>query len=80
MSRQRRPRQKKKNLELLLALCLTLQGPLVRRLAPAEPVHGTPFHSWTCSCASVADVPVLMWALSLIPCGVPIWPLVLQWE
>ena len=37
-----------------------LAGPLVRRLAPAEPVHGTPFHSWTCSCASVADVPVLM--------------------
>ena len=22
-------------------------------LAAAEPVHGTPFHSWTCSCASV---------------------------
>ena len=50
------------------------------RLAAAEPVHGTPFHSWTCSCASVADVPVLMWARPLIPCGVPIWSSVLQWE
>ena len=50
------------------------------RLAAAEPVHGTPFHSWTCLCASVADVPVLMWARPLIPCGVPRWPLVLQWE
>ena len=37
-------------------------------------------HSWTCSCASVADAPVLMWARLLIPCGVPIWSTVLQWK
>ena len=42
------------------AIVLHLAGFLVCRLAPAEPVHSTPFHSWTCSCASVADIPVLM--------------------
>ena len=46
----------------------------------AEPVHGTPFHSWTRSCASVADAPVLVWACPLIPHGVPIWPSVLLWK
>ena len=43
-------------------------------------VQGTPFHSWTRSCVSVADAPVLVWACPLIPNGVPIWSSVLQWK
>ena len=54
--------------------------PLVYRLATAEPVQGSPFHLWTCSCASVAGGPVLVWACPLIPDGVPVWPSVLLWK
>ena len=49
----------------------------VCRLALAEPVHDT-FSLLASSCASVGDVPVLMWTRPLIPCGVPIWSLILQ--
>ena len=57
-----------------------MQGSLVYRLTAAEPVHGTPFHSWTRSCASVDDASVLVWACPLTPNGVPIWSSVLQWK
>ena len=45
-----------------------------------EPVQGSPFHSWTRSCASVAGGPVHVWACPLILDGGPVRPLVLLWK
>ena len=67
-------------LEALLLLFLPVQGSLVYRLDTAEPVQGSPFHLWTCSCASVAGGPVLVWACPLMPDGVPERPSVLLWK
>ena len=45
-----------------------------------EPVQGSPFHSWTRSCASVAGGPVHVWACPLILDGGPVRPSVLLWK
>ena len=45
-----------------------------------EPVQGSPFHSWTRSCARVAGGPVHVWACPLILDGGPVRPSVLLWK